>query len=67
VGRAFRAEAPEALFSGPFDTAGMNYAISKDGKHFIMVQPDPNARPTQLNVVQNWADEVRRLASPAPR
>ena len=65
-GKAFRAGTPEALFSGPFDTSGMNYSISKDGTHFIMVQPDPTARPTQLNVVQNWEDEVRRLVSPAP-
>jgi 3-dehydroquinate dehydratase-2 len=30
-----------------------SYAISKDGTHFIMVEVDPNARPTQLNVVLN--------------
>ena len=38
----------------------MSYAVSKDGTHFIMVEVDPNARPTQLNVVQNWAEEVKR-------
>ena len=62
-GAKFRADASEVLFSGPFDTSGMNYSIARDGKHFIMVEADPHARPTQLNVVQNWAEEVRRLAA----
>jgi len=63
-GTEFRPGAPQELFSGPFDTSGMNYSISIDGKHFVMVEPDPNARPTQLNVVQNWADEVARRGVP---
>jgi len=58
----FRADAPEELFSGPFDPSGM-YTISGNGTHFLMVEADPDARPTQLNVVQNWAEEVRRLAT----
>ena len=50
----------EQLFSGPFDLSYTSYAISKDGTHFIMVEVDPNARPTQLNVVLNRAEEVKR-------
>jgi serine/threonine-protein kinase len=60
-GPVFAAGTPELLFSGPFDTSYTNYAISADGAHFIMVDVDPNARPTQLHVVLNWAEEVRRL------
>jgi len=59
-GSRFVAGPPERLFSGPFDLSYMSYAVSKDGTHFIMVEVDPNARPTQLNVVQNWAEEVKR-------
>ena len=41
------------------DPSYTSYAVSKDGASFIMVEIDPNARPTQLNVVLNWAEEVK--------
>jgi hypothetical protein len=47
------------LFTGPFAPSYTSYAVSKDGASFIMVEIDPNARPTQLNVVLNWAEEVK--------
>ena len=28
-----------------------------------MVKSDPNARPTQIQVVLNWAEEVKRVAT----
>ena len=59
-GSRFVAGPPEQLFSGPFDLSYTSYAISKDATHFVMVEVDPNARPTQLNVVLNWAEEVKR-------
>jgi Tol biopolymer transport system component len=65
-GSRFTAGTPELLFSGPFDISYTNYALSKDGTQFIMVEVDPNARPTQVYLTLNWADEVRRLTS-APR
>ena len=55
----FAAAPPELLFTGPFDPSYTSYAVSKDGASFIMVEIDPNARPTQLNVVLNWAEEVK--------
>ena len=35
-----------------------NYDVRSDG-HFLMVKGSP---PTQINVVVNWAEELKRLA-----
>jgi hypothetical protein len=59
-GDRFVAASPELLFTGPFDPSYTSYAVSKDGTHFIMVEIDPNARPTQISVVLNWAEEMKR-------
>jgi hypothetical protein len=39
----------------------MNFDISPDGTHFVMVESDPDARPTRVNVVLNWTEELKRL------
>jgi Tol biopolymer transport system component len=39
------------------------FDASPDGKRFVMVHQDPGSWPTQINVVLNWFDELRR---PAP-
>jgi len=36
------------------------FDISPDGKHFLMVHRDPGSWPTQINVILNWFDELRR-------
>ena len=59
-GSALKAGTPELLFSGPFDIAYTNYTLSSDGAHFIMVEVDPDARQTQLSVVVNWVEELKR-------
>jgi serine/threonine-protein kinase len=61
-GSALDAGRPELLFSGPFDTSYTNYTMSHDGTRFVMIEVDPEARPTFLHVVMNWATEVERLA-----
>jgi serine/threonine-protein kinase len=63
-GDSFVAGAPEMLFSGPFDLLTTDYTLSVDGARFIMVESDPNARPTQIQVVLNWAEEVKRALAP---
>jgi hypothetical protein len=63
TGTTFGAGTPEMLFNGPFDTSYTQYAIAPDGAHFIMVEIDPNARPTQVHVVLNWTEEVKRLTA----
>jgi serine/threonine-protein kinase len=58
---SFVAGVPMALFSGPFDTTqDNNYDVFPDGQHFVMVEADPDARPTRLQVVLNWAEELKR-------
>lgn len=63
-GTTFAAGTPEPLFSGPFDLLTTDYSVSPDGNHFIMVERDPNATPTQLHVTLNWAEELNRLVPP---
>jgi serine/threonine protein kinase/Tol biopolymer transport system component len=59
--RSFVAGAPVTLLTGPFDTTqDMNYDVFPDGQHFVMVQADPDARPTRLQVVLNWSEELKR-------
>jgi Tol biopolymer transport system component len=62
-GNSFVAGAPEMLFSGPFDLLTTDYTLSVDGTRFIMIESDPNARPTQIQVVLNWVEEVKRLTA----
>ena len=59
--RSFVAGTPVTLFTGPFDTTqDNNYDVFPDGQHFVMVEADPDARPTRLQVVLNWSEELKR-------
>jgi hypothetical protein len=51
----------------PSSTWFPNYDVSRDGR-FLMVQPSAHekATPTQIIVVLNWFEELKRLA-PHPR
>jgi Tol biopolymer transport system component len=66
-GDSLVAAPPEMLFDGPFDLPTTDYTLSPDGTRFIMVEADPNARPTQIHVVANWAEEVRSATTREPR
>jgi serine/threonine-protein kinase len=62
---SFRASTPEVLFTGPFETGSPQFDVSPDGPSFVMVEADPDARPTQVHVVTNWGTELtRRVAAP---
>jgi eukaryotic-like serine/threonine-protein kinase len=53
---------PQFLFDGPFDaTQNFNFDISPDGKYFIMVETDPEATPSRLQIVLNWFEELKRV------
>jgi hypothetical protein len=62
-GSAFTAGPPEMLFRGPFDLLTTEFTIMPDGSRFLLVENDPNARPTQIQVVFNWEEELKRTRS----
>jgi eukaryotic-like serine/threonine-protein kinase len=56
---------PDGSFDAPrrlFDRSGFlvnprfhSYAVSPDGKRFLMMQREPGSAPRQLNVILNWS------------
>ena len=65
---AFSAGTPHLLFEGPFraDGPARTYDVTHDGQRFLMVQEvqRPPARVSQMVLVQNWVEELKRLAPP---
>jgi hypothetical protein len=65
----FVASKPRPLFSGDFLSGLPNtlysaqYAVSADGQRLLMLQPpkEPTPGSTQLIVIQNWGEELKRL------
>ena len=58
--------APRVLFEGPYlasDDIGFTYAVSPDARRFLMTRQPSLAplRASELVVVQNWVEDVRRL------
>jgi serine/threonine-protein kinase len=62
---ALKIGSPRQLFSGPFDTVypARGYDVAPGGDRFLMVQLDdrPPIKVTQIRIVQNWFEELRRL------
>jgi Tol biopolymer transport system component len=59
----FRADKPKLLFEGRYESPAIrsNYDVTADGQHFVMVKADEQQSTNrQLNIVVNWADELRR-------
>jgi eukaryotic-like serine/threonine-protein kinase len=61
----FAAGKPHMLFEGQYQPAPAtlpNYDVSPDGQRFLMVKPTESveAAPTQINVVLNWFEELKR-------
>jgi hypothetical protein len=62
---SFNAGKPRTLFEGRYErtpATGPNYDISPDGQRFLMLKPSEQevAAPTQINVVLNWFEELKR-------
>jgi Tol biopolymer transport system component/predicted Ser/Thr protein kinase len=56
---------PKVLFAGqyvPTPVTFPNYDVSPDGQRFLMLKPSDaaEAAPTQINVVLNWFEELKR-------
>ena len=61
----FSAGKPKMLFQGlyqPNPTMNANYDVTPDGQRFLMIKPTSvqEAAPTQINVVFNWFEELKR-------
>jgi serine/threonine-protein kinase len=64
TGDAFRAEPPREVFTVPTmdDEPHATYDVTADGKRFLVLLPEESDEvPTQLIVVLNWFEEVKRL------
>jgi Tol biopolymer transport system component len=62
---SFTAGKPRVLFEGRYNPAPgttPNYDVSPDGQRFLMIKPSEQAEaaPTQINVVLNWFEELKR-------
>jgi dipeptidyl aminopeptidase/acylaminoacyl peptidase len=63
----FSAGKPRMLFEGPYLLSPQtfpNYDVSPDGQRFLMLKATGQAQAsTQINVVLNWTEELKRLVS----
>jgi hypothetical protein len=61
----FSAGTPRLLFEGAFSLGGgfRGYDVTPDGQRFLMVQeaPQPVAHVSQMTLVENWAQELKRV------
>ena len=51
----------ETLYAYPGLGADMASSWSPDGGRFLMLRQPPEAAPTEIRVVLNWAEELERL------
>ena len=62
----FSASKPKMLFEGRYMSGGgtfPDYDVSPDGQRFLMLKrvQQEQAESTQINVVLNWTEELKRL------
>ena len=62
---SFSAGKPKVLFEGHYQPTPLtlpNYDVSPDGQRFLMLKPIEagEGAPTQINVVLNWFEELKR-------
>jgi len=62
---SFSAGKPKVLFEAqylPTPLTNSNYDVSLDGQSFLMLKPieQVGTAPTQINVVLNWFEELKR-------
>ena len=64
-GSAWSASSPSKILDGPYMTggpvSGRTYDVSPDGRRFLMVKRPANQASSQIVIVQNWLEELRRL------
>ena len=60
----FTAGPPQLLFERRFDRepcCGLNYDVTPDGEHFVMIQQEGLSELSQIHVITNWVEELKRL------
>jgi serine/threonine-protein kinase len=68
----FAAGKPRVLFEGQYARTLFtipNYDVTLDGQRFLMLKPSDSAEaaPTQINVVLNWFEELKRRVPPGTK
>lgn len=62
----FTASRPKRILDRSFFArgSGQTYDVSTDGKRFLMIEEDPadTIAPTEIHLVLNWFEELKRLA-----
>jgi dipeptidyl aminopeptidase/acylaminoacyl peptidase len=58
---AFKAGTPQVLFHGPFFESIHDYAVTPDGKGFIFIRRNQEPGPSELKMILNWSNELRRV------
>jgi Tol biopolymer transport system component len=69
---SFAVGKPRVLFEGryePTPATSPNYDVSPDGQRFLMLKPAEalEGAPTQINVVLNWFEELKRRVPPGKK
>ena len=60
---SFEAGVPRVVFDGPYiNVDGLSYDVTGDGQRFFLLKPPDQPPPTQIHVVANWFEELKRLA-----
>jgi serine/threonine-protein kinase len=59
----FSAQKPALILEGTF----VDYDVAPGSQRFVVVRPDPVAKPVAVQVVVNWFEELRRRVATAPR
>ena len=57
------ASTPRLLFEGSYERANNfrpNYDVTPDGQRFVMIKGSEALQATQINVVLNWFEELKR-------
>jgi len=65
AGASFTSGAPQRVLARSYlaPTPGRGYDVSLDGQRFLVIKdaPVPTALPSELVVVLNWGEELKRL------
>jgi hypothetical protein len=57
----FKAGRPRMLFEGPYFESGHDFAITPDGRGFILIRErESEFGPKEMHVVLNWFEELKQ-------